>query len=464
MIALAVAQQAIGLVIPRLGALLAVMLAGWLIWAARPRYLPALMINQLTAGNFAFLGHEGSATAPNLGAYGLAAAIFVRVSWELWNNPDTLRQWRWLVWAWYVASALAVVMSLMGRFEGNPSWTVPARSAWTMGAFFYGMILARRWSPDGKVLAKNVFPMVFVFLLLLSIPVFDHKLKFILVPLAFPLAWFVWRDAGWKGRVAAVFVVLMAAGLGVGSAVSGEEVDPTGNYGIGGATFSLNALFGASVALTFMVAFGSRYLRAMMGRLLGWPVLVFVAAFTLWVAAVGPKYRLDQWTRAERLDLTERIKLKIFDDRSRIWTTALEDVSREGYLVRASGTSIWIDHPLMGEREWSFGAHNSIMNSLLVHRWVGGVLVLVMVGAAMQSSARALALGRFSHLHALAIFVAVTGGVGLVVNDYPTNDEGGFWFMGLAGLVAGVLREHERSKQRARAPESTVIAARGPVE
>jgi len=447
MIGCACLQQIIGLVAPSLGNLVGSALAFYMIWAARPGYLAALMINQLTAGNFTILGHEGSATAVNLVTYALSFAILVRVSWELIANPRTFRRWRWLLGAWYVGIALAVIMALLGRAAGNPSWTLPVRFAWTAGALFYGVILARRWPADGRVLWGGVFQVIVGLLVLFSLGLLHHKLKFILVPLAFPMAWLAWHRARRLNRVLAVGAIMMAAMLGLGAGVVGVESESTENYGVGGATLSLNALFVGSVALTLTIAMGSRLIRTTCRVVLGWPAFLFVVIFSFTIAAVGPKYRIDRWVDADEvMTIKDNIKLKMFDDRSRIWSTALYDITKGSYIIKASGQSLWIDHPLLGEREWPFGAHNSVMNTILVQRWLGGAIVLTMVGVAMSRASASLSMGRFNAIHVLGIFTAVTGTVGLVVNDYPTNDEAGFWFFGFAGIVAGVLEARAREK------------------
>jgi hypothetical protein len=443
MMAFAVLQVCVSFFSGALALLVGGILVSFMIWRARVGYLPSLMICCLTAGNFNLLGHDGSATAVNLVQYPMAAAVFARVAWEWARNPECLQRYRIVLWGWGVVCVLAVAISLSAKFAGNPSWSNAARGAWLCGAFFWGVIMCKNDDVTPAALRKWLLPTIVVLLGLFATGVCSNKLKFILLPVAIPLAWVCWRNGSRRDKILAVLAVNFAAmlGFGIGFGSGGSQLefgiqDEGTNYGVGGSTLSMNGLLLLSVVLTVAFEFvrGRRGRRAL-GLSCGLLAFMFVVAFSFAVAALGPKYRVTEFQAKERIGFVERLRVKLFDDRSNIWTAALADITRGNMFFKVGGQTLWIDDVVKGEVEWEFSAHNAIMNTFLVYRWLGGALLVGLLGVAMTRSARVVATRRFDDIAALGILVLATGTIGIVVNDYPMNEEGAFWFFGIAGVV-----------------------------
>lgn len=434
-------QLAVGFVSTSVGDLLGLGVVSLAVFAARPESIIAILICEITPRHFNLFGATSDSTHLGSLNYMLSFAIFCRVSYEAWFNPQTFQKARWALGVWYVAIVPAVVMALLGRSEGNASWALPVQTVWMCGALFYGVIVARRWSQDGSFARRWLIPAFTVFLVLTAAGLLLHKVLFIAIPLAFPVIWFTWsRQSTWQRVLSVVLFVLAVfagGGLGLGMQALEEPVDSqTGEAsGLGGTTLTLNGLVVASLALTYLVTRGWAWLRRTASWGVGLPGFAFVVVFSLVVAAIGPRYILNAGSDDENFNLEEKVRAKLFDDRSVIWNAALQDALGPPYVFRPSGRPLWIDHPEWGDTAWKPGAHNAVVNSLMRQRWLSGVALLVLLALVMHRCAKVLSSGVSGEAMALAVYVSVTAIVGVVVNDYPLEPEAAFWFFVFAGMV-----------------------------
>lgn len=455
----AIIQVGLSFVLSPVATLLGCCLTVAIIWLARPHYLPALVINQLNASHFAFVpdaagddaGTFALAGIPFNTEYVLAVVVAARVTWELLRNPTFFRGSYWLLGLWYLTIVPAIVMAVAGKIEGNSTWTLPIRTACMCGAYFYGAILARSWSPDGRVVTRGLLPVVCGVLFFVALGVFTHKFRFILAPAAVPIAWFAWEHGGWWEKAVAAATALLALMQGLGIVVPWrsalESMSTTAaleRFGDVGTTLTSNMLFFGSVSLCVIGAFAPKLLWTRVARSLGAPAFLAVLGFSVAIAVLGPKYWQTNPREVHEDTIRDRIREKLFDDRSRIWHFVLMDAVSAPYLLKPTGRIIVIEESLYGPVDWPYGAHNAILNTLRHQRWLNGTIILTIVVVAMWRNACALR-GRLpGGIHPLAICVALTGVVGMVVNDYPLDPVGSFWFLGLAGVVAAAnLRTDE---------------------
>jgi hypothetical protein len=462
--ALVIVQFALALVVPKLGTLVGCAVVVTIIWLARAEYLPALIMTQLSLGDFG-IGARGWDVPSFAGFnfnlnYMLALGVVARVTWELINRPQTFRSLFWMLALWYVAMGPAVIMCVMGRMERNPTWTEPIRKVWMCGAFFYGFILARTWRPDGRIITRGLLPVGAIIMFFAALGPLRDVIRFALIPTIIPLAWYTWRKGGFMRRTFAVMAAVLGAmtGLGIGLKMGGEEVFMTGaagkslssNMGVGGATISINALFFGSLFLTMAIALGRPFLRRTLSRALGIPAFILVVAFSIGIGAIGR----GDWSRAElqsgEASVRERLEAKIFGDRGVIWNATLVDIMEPPYVIKPAGRSVWINHPWFGWIEWPHGAHNAILNTLGNQRWFNGTILLILAMMAIKRNAEGLGRPLPGGLDAVAVGIAVTAVVGMIVNDYPINVQGAFWFFGFAGIVACAEKEARRHSPQVR--------------
>ncbi|MGH8021057.1 MAG: hypothetical protein ACREIA_22800 [Opitutaceae bacterium] len=456
MVGLAVFQLLLGIGSPSVGTLFGIGLMFVIIWLARPEFLPALMLNQVDPANLTILGMAGSSTATNTVTYALGFAVVVRVTWEFIKRPETFASYRILLLLWYTAMVPAVVMALMGRAELNASWSLPVRTVWISGGFFYGLILAQNWPQRERVINRILLPVGGAMLALMYLGVLQHKLGYLFIPAGVALIWLNWGRLHWLGRglaVAALFMLMMiSVGLGV---FDQQDIAGTdGTLGVGGTTFTQNAVLLGGIMLTAAVRYTRGRIRRALLFYLGAPIAITVIVASFVVASVGPKLRVFGTTGDEVLTVEERARVKLFNDRSMIWNATLRDALRGPYLIKPSGRPIWIDYE-DGEKKWPFGAHNGVLNTLLDLRWYSGVIILLLYVAATAGGSRALwfesnpTLGPTAR--ALAVMVIATAVVGVFVNDYPLREDAGFWFFAPAGMLS-VLARKSRNVKTARLP------------
>jgi hypothetical protein len=338
----------------------------------------------------------------------------------------------------------AAIMAVMGKLERNGTWTLPIRDVWMCGAYFYGHILARRWRSDGTPITKGLLPVTLFLLLLATVGLFNHKIRFILVPLAIPCAWYAWRQGTRVLRLQAVAAMLFASSVGLGLRVlpavemgGAEEGPAIENLGIGGSTLTFNLLILSALGLTLLTTYGHGRIRRFVAMLTGLPAFFLAVGFSVTVAVLGPRFWGSDPVQGEHRPISERIREKVFDDRSVIWNAALNDALRPPLILKPSGEPLLLEGTRWGDIVWEAGAHNSILNTLMRQRWLNGPILLLLLAVAMRRNSAAMARPQPSGVDALSIAVAVTGVFGVGVADYPLNVEGGFWFFGFAGIAAG---------------------------
>lgn len=464
LMAAAVFQLALNVVLPTASILFGSILVSLIVWLARVEYLPALIVTQLARTDFALGGHgttefafaQFEASALVIAGFPVSVNYFLgfagcgRVLTEWILRPDTFKAAgvAWLLPLWVVAMVPASIMSVLGRLEMAPSWTGPIRMVFMSGSLFYGVILARTGWGTGRLILRWLVPMAAVFFALGMFGAFRHRILFVLPCFAAPALWLALKEGDRPARVLAIVSFLLAIGYCLGIGPGGSSQDDgyaAGLLGTGSSTFTLNALLLASIVITAVVLLPAGIARAVVARLLGLPAFLTVIGFSLLIGYLSPRYS-DYSQRGFASDqkgmtVGERLRSKVFDDRSRIWHAALSEITQPPYLLQPSGRPLLIEHPSVGVVVWRVGAHNTFFEVVRQQRWLNGTILLVMVLAMMMGCARVLDSAAPAAAKALAVGTLVTATVGMATGHYPLSDQAAFWFLAFGGLAMACSRE-----------------------
>lgn len=439
----------------------------YIIWKARPEYLPALLILQTNRSDYVLAGygtwdHSVDRFFDNAILIGgfpvsishvLAAAVFARVAFEFIQRPKTYSNSGliWLIVPMVIGFVLATVMTYQAYVLRNPSWTNNIRGFMMFSSLFYGMVLMRSWRGEGEWLYNGLVPLMAVLFGLASLGLFHHHNLWLLSGLAIPLAWLAFKRSSIFGKVAAIFCVFGVTAYSLGLApgiarVAEHRQDMAGGIlGTGTATFTLNAIILTSILVTFIAIIPYARVRKFLSWFMGTPAFLSVFVFSLGVAIASPYFTSAEasgWrVSAAEMSPVERFQAKVFDDRSIIWNGVLIDIIESDPVVRATGTPVIIDHPRHGSIAWTPGAHNGFLEALRAHRWIGGSIVILFLFIIARGSAQVIGKPIPSSLRATAAGLIAFG---LIINasgHMHISGETSFWYFTLSGIVIAAIAE-----------------------
>lgn len=441
-------------------------LAAFLIWMAKPEYLPALLILQVNRSNF-LLSDYGTwehsvqrfydnaiviAGIPISITYVVAATVFLRVVWELAHRPETFRRCglSWLFIPWVIGLFLAAIMTFQAFIIRNPSWTLNIRVFLLLGCIFYGAILMRSWRGSGVWLVQWMVPIIGVFCWLAAIGRFHEQVLWVFTGMAIPLSWMAFRMPNLLFKASGLFcatgAVFYASGLGPGITSVGVNSELAGGFfGTGSSSFTLNALLLVSILVAVVAALPKGNFRTYVAWFFGYPAFVTIFVFSFGIAILSPRYQnlgSAGWTLS-RSEMTpvERFQSKMFDDRSIIWHGALKDALSGDYILRPAGSPIIINHPRFGSMVWQPGAHNSFFEALRAHRWVGGSIVILFILIVMQRCAQVVGKPVPTSLRATAAGIIAVSIISNTAGSTPISGEGSFWYFTFSGVIIAAIAE-----------------------
>jgi hypothetical protein len=136
----------------------------------------------------------------------------------------------------------------------------------------------------------------------------------------------------------------------------------------------------------------------------------------------------------------EKLRMKTFDDRGRLWRAAWDDITRPPWLFGSVFTRE-LD-VLTDERGYvgaSYGAHNLFLHNLNRYRWVAGLVINILFVQMIVQAAQVLRIRNLPRgLPAIAVLVVVTGTLGASAGNYPMSPRFGATFLVLAGVCGGL--------------------------
>lgn len=451
-------------------------LMAYMVWHVRAEYIPAILILPLGKSDF-LLSQRGTweymvmqfeSNAIYIGGfpisinYILIATLVLRVTYEFFNRSQTFRNAGvlWLVPLWYLAMLPALLMSFQGRMEGNPSWTQPIRVVAISGALFYGVIVVRSWAADGRVLLRWILPITIFATSLGSVGLFHNRILWLLIPFSIPMAWLAFRQKEFYFKIMGMVCAVTSAAYGLGLIDRLKPVTASADAAsglLGQSTFTLNALFLSSIAFTAILALPFGGLRRSLSWFLGWPIILVLLGFTITVGLLSPSQTRivanSSFARIATADMTplERLRAKVFDDRSIIWYSALKDIATENPFLLPAGRLMPMEHPSRGLILWPVGMHNTPLHVMRILRWIAGPIVLLILFSGALSAAKSIGKPIPSSLRVLSAGTVSSVIVGGVTGHYLVGSEVAFFFFAFAGMAAGAtaaMRTSEATEAR----------------
>jgi hypothetical protein len=136
----------------------------------------------------------------------------------------------------------------------------------------------------------------------------------------------------------------------------------------------------------------------------------------------------------------ERLRMKAFDDRGRVWSGAWENITRPPWFL-GSVFEREIEMQLDNGRyaEIGFGAHNLFLHNIVQYRWIAGLVTNYLFIWMMVQSSQVLRIYKLPDgLAAIAITVLAAGTFGANTGTFPMLPMFGWLFLVFAGVCAGV--------------------------
>jgi hypothetical protein len=424
---------------------------------------PCLLLLQITGTGFWRISDVPAGIEPGSFLVGserlslsliLAVAVTARIIIGVVLEPKCFQSvlMRSILAIWLGALIVTAYSALLGRQEGNPSYTIPLRSSMWAGAVLYGVIVARTISKGiVQTLLQQLVIVSTIMILAALIGLLQAHVLFLLIAFAPSLFGWSLTDKSILCKVISGIGLLGAIAYSLGLGLNNDGI-AGGILGKSGSTFTLNGLIAVGVCLSVLAQ--NRQLLSISqyyAKLLGAPAFLFGLGVTFAIAAVGPSLRLGigaagLTSSGEDFNLTDRFIIKIFDDRSVIWRGALEVIATEPILIKPSGRSYELESPTGGAVEWAFGAHNVYLDQLRMTGLLGGLSVLIICLVVQHRLARILANSRSLPVKTLSVPLLATFIVGFFTGSYPLVDITGFWLFGIAGVIqTGKLEYSQRA-------------------
>jgi hypothetical protein len=434
---------------------------------ARVDYIPSLAAIQIGRADFFLMGEtfsEFSYSAKQaavgtvmIGGFPLGVSMFIALLVPVALLVDMLRSESrlrspailLLMGLWLCGLILSGVASLRGYEVGNPSWSVPIRCMLYGGLFFYGISLARTWRSGRISFAKQSILLMALLLPLGAVGIFFNRLLFVFAAACVPMAFWSLkfnRDKLYQFLGYSIIVSGLIYSLGFTRSVIEIE---GGLLGTSGSTFTLNALFASSALVSGLCIFGAgRFARYM--RNAAPLIYLLLGATTLAIALGDGGDRIGMGSYSFRvsladLTLVDRIKAKLYDDRSPIWKGALQDIMAEPVLLKPSGRTFPVEFPDFGVVDWKDGAHNTYLEQMRQSGPIGGLILLLLVGICVQKCGHCVS-GEDKLLVSLATTTLTSLTVGSFTGQYVLVEGVAIWIISAGGLCwafAGVRLPRE---------------------
>jgi hypothetical protein len=436
---------------------------------ARVDYIPSLAAIQIGRADFFLIGEafsEFSYSAKQaalgtvmIGGFPVGVSMFIALLVPVALFVDMLRSESrlrspsilLLLGLWLCGLIFSGVASLKGYEVGNPSWSVPVRCMLYGGLFFYGISLARTWRSGRIAFARQSILLMALLLPLGAFGIFFNRLLFVFAAACVPMA--LWSLKFHRNNFYRVLsYIIMISGLIYSLGFTRSVIDIEGGLlGTSGSTFTLNALFATSALVAGFSLLGARRLARHMKNAA--PLIyLFLAVATLAIALGDGGDRIGMGSYSFRvslgdLTLVDRIKAKLYDDRSPIWKGALQDIMAEPVLLKPSGRTFPVEFPDFGVVEWKDGAHNTYLEQLRQSGPIGGLILLLLVGICVQKCGHCVS-GEDKLLASLAATTLTSLTVGSFTGHYVLVEGVAVWIVSVGGLcwaLAGVRIPRESS-------------------
>jgi hypothetical protein len=422
---IAVALLVIGTASPRFCTISQMILTTILVLLKDPRYLPALFVLQFTPQDFkggVGAGFEGQlerfealvifiAGFPFTPNYMLLVSLFARVSYDLFTTPllYARRPGLWLLPLWGIAFALSSYNSVLGRFEGYFSWTVPIRLTLSFLALWYGVGMAMKANALWFTLRSRIQLVGFVTLALSLFGAFNNRLTWTLLSLMVPLSVvplvYGRRHGYTQSRLLSITALAISAGYALGFRATAAAYEKSLSSGEGAlSTLTTILVFGSSLLLSLAITFFRRpHAGPGLWRLLGLTAayLVFIAIpFAVAPLAMNVEIENKQYSGTDTI--VNRMAYKLLWERAALWRGAIDQIQSPPYVFVPAGRPGYMITNSGRIYNWSFGAHNITLHILQFEGVVLGVLSLFFIYIALLA-------GSYGYVQNSLRFAAVLG-------------------------------------------------------
>ncbi len=452
---LAAGISGLGFVSPLTSTVLSITFAAFLIFWANPVGLPALAILWIQAvafGGAVYDPEQQFANAVSIAGLHLTLQLFtlfgitIRSLFEWFFHPQTFGHSRWILRSfalWLLFFLITVISALWGKNSGYVNATEPLRASMSLAALFYGMILTAKIKRVPWV-AEWLLRIAAVVLVLVAAGLYWNHIAYFYVPLGACAFWYAVHQKRW----------LLAAVCGVA---------PIAIAFFTGDTLTLIA----STLLGLVAGFWLFHSNKSLGRSATsrWTRLVFPISFLLLLAVLFSTYS-PVYDTSTSTDLTDRFVSKLFLDRGIFWRAAWARVIENPEVVSPAGRPLLVYFPGSGLQDdlWKIHVHNSYLEMLRQTGILGGVIFLILVIRFWLKLRIALLDSVIPIERVFAGAALITVLVGATTDIYPFDFFVGPWVWLWAGIAIGLSQSRYATNPSVSTSQSaTLVAQRIPV-
>lgn len=449
--------------------ILKMMLVASCTFQGRASFLPALLVAQFYASDFQ-LGdiqtyeyllerHESARVAvfgfPLTTNYVFALCVTLRVLHEAMVRPRTfagIMSPAW-VWLWATCFLPAIFSTLLGRVEGQASWTAPIRDVMLVGSLFFGMIIARNKAETIVVIQRRIVPLASAMVTLAMAGYFYSRGMYFVTAFgpAMALSWRTFsRGAGNWLLYAYLFAMSTLYAFALYPTAYARQVAEN-LYSTSGNSIALLACWLMPIVIVMILRRNKRRDKARGGPIAALPfaTAAFALAFPVVFAMISFTYTVDMPKIKDvgELPTRERFMYKLFNDRAPIWRGALDEILTPPYFFKTGGSSSGYRLMLNGDRvPWPAGSHNLPLEELRRNGMYSGLVCLILILRASVFALRAVINASDPIVRAFAVASFSSLFILTITSHIPMETNAALWFLGPAGICAYLVQGGSRTE------------------
>lgn len=350
--------------------------------------------------------------------FAVAALGFVRVvhTFLVSDNRSLLCRIvpSWIISLWLLAFIPALYGAYLARTIGYSGSALGVRMLFTVGAFFWGVILAHNWKNNADTLVKQTNLYILVIAVLYLGGLIANHLIFIFVGLGAGVLPILLKQKKF------LYVLI----IGMASVIIGYTQ-----------TFTTLLTFITSLALAVPPFLIHRKSITLVIKSIFYLITIMLVAFF----CIAIIFRSDFNMALPTGEFFERFYMKLFLDRGNVWGGAFDFIINPPYFIVPPGRPYFIyDSWLRREIEWPIGAHNTILESIRQLGWLSGTVVIVIMLYTITAVKKVWNVNKSQYLGAYAagfLGIALVQGI---TGHFLNYDQEGFIFWAFGGLIVGM--------------------------
>lgn len=350
---------------------------------------------------------------------------------------------------WNIGAFFAVLIAANGFLNNNEAWSGPLRAYLSTVGIFYGYAVAIKSTNLKNPLFTDFLVFFFGVGIIAVLGVFHHRILFLGAGFVPGLALIALRRKSHLSKFLG-FGNLIVWGLYALAGLSFGDMT----------TFTLISLYLLSFLLGFIVLARWIKLLQISSRLLGYPAIIVIFAFMLFAIYGAGKFSMVQYAYSGvEMNLVEKIKFKIFDDRAKLWRFVWDDIKSDNKILPVPGEGLLTIHPNRGMMLVSHGAHNSYLQAIRENGIISGPIIILLMMFALVRAAKAYGKSEVGVSGAVAIGAISTLTIGAVTGHYVIGQTIGVYIfllggIAMAGLEGGFSTFRSSGLLKSRYPEN----------